>query len=108
MKNFFLQDKGMLQLCKALGVPDKLITTETTHLHIPCCFIAAYTYGEIQTAHLPLKDRHMKEWFGEHEFGEGRLTRELATLRDGKRQVNGINLAAMLDSFAKILVASIV
>lgn len=108
MQNIFLKDKGILQLCKALGVPDDLITAETTHIHIPNCFIIACTYGEIQMAHPPLKDQRMKEWFGEQEFGEGRFTRELAPLRDGKRQVNGVNLPAILDSLADLLAESIV
>ena len=106
--DILLRDAGMVQLCKGLGMPDVLITGETTHFHVLMCFIAAYTYGEIQGSHDLLKDRRMKEWFGEREFGEGRLTRELAALRDGKRQVNGVNMSAMMEGVAEILAGSIV
>jgi hypothetical protein len=101
-----MKDAGMVQLCRGLGMPDELITGENVLLLVPSCFFEAYTNGELQTHHAPFKGR-MAEWFGHRDFGKGRFVKELVALRDGKRQIDGVDMAAIQGGFAATLASNL-
>ena len=102
------KDTDLGQLCRALGMPDELITDEHVLLNVPFCFVEVYTNGELQTHHAPLEDRRLVEWFGERDFGEGRFVKELSAVRDGRRQVEGVDMDAIQGGFAASLAQSLV
>jgi len=98
--DILLPDKGMVQLCKSLGMPDDLITAKNVFVYVPCSFVEVYTDGELQTHHAPPHDRRLIEWFGHRDFGEGRFVKELVAVRDEKRQLDGVDLAAIQGGIA--------
>ena len=98
--DILLRDKGMIQLCKSLGMPNDLITAENVFVYVLLCFVEVYTNGELQTHHAPPHDQRLIEWFGHRDFGEGRFVKELVAVRDEKRQIDGADLVAIQGGIA--------
>jgi hypothetical protein len=87
----FLEEEGIVQFCKGLGMPDALITGENVLSYFLPCFVEVYTEGDLQNHHSPPEDLRLVEWFGYHHFGEARFVSELLALRDGKRKIDGVD-----------------
>jgi SAM-dependent methyltransferase len=93
--DIFLRDQGMVQLCQGLGMPTALITTFTTAICVPSCFLEVYTDAQAQGHHQPFDDRELIAWFGDRHYADGLFVQRLAEVRDGTRRLDQVDLYAL-------------
>lgn len=79
-KGLFLGDRGLVEVCEAVGFPAALLSDETVVKYlVPAC-LAVFAEGDIAVRHNKTPPSGLREWFGAQDILDGRFAAALGEL----------------------------